>query len=236
MSLLFIERPLVVNPRLASAIGLNEAIVLQQLHYWLTATAAGVEHDGKNWVYNTMEQWQEQFPFWSVDTIKRAIGALKAAGLISVERLNKHKHDQTNFYTIQYGHKALVDEGNLHQSGVATCTDVTEITTETTTENKSLRDQQADARKTIPYDEIFQAYASSLPTLPQIRIKDEARKRAIRSIWNLSDKFQSAEFFERYFRHIGKSEFLMGAKAIGFDWLMKPANFKKVIEGNYHNA
>jgi hypothetical protein len=97
-------------------------------------------------------------------------------------------------------------------------------------------DRQAESRKTIPFDEIFQAYADNLPTLPQIRIKDEARKRAIRSIWNLSDKFQTVDFFERYYRHIGKSEFLMGMKAIGFDWLMKPANFKKVIEGNYHNA
>lgn len=35
MSLLFAERPLVINTQLAMKIGLNEAIVLQQLHYWL---------------------------------------------------------------------------------------------------------------------------------------------------------------------------------------------------------
>ncbi|RBW79941.1 hypothetical protein DS960_27405, partial [Escherichia coli] len=43
MSLLFAERPLVINTQLAMKIGLNEAIVLQQLHYWLRDTNSGME-------------------------------------------------------------------------------------------------------------------------------------------------------------------------------------------------
>ncbi|MBW9630680.1 hypothetical protein FG978_15245 [Escherichia coli] len=46
MSLLFAERPLVINTQLAMKIGLNEAIVLQQLHYWLRDTNSGMECDG----------------------------------------------------------------------------------------------------------------------------------------------------------------------------------------------
>ena len=38
MSLLFAERPLVINTQLAMKIGLNEAIVLQQLHYCVLHT------------------------------------------------------------------------------------------------------------------------------------------------------------------------------------------------------
>ena len=63
MSLLFNFRPLVINPQLAERIGLNEAIVLQQLKYWLNETESGVEHDGRRWVYNTMEQWQSSSHF-----------------------------------------------------------------------------------------------------------------------------------------------------------------------------
>lgn len=33
--LLLDDEPLVILPKLAAAIGLNEAIILQQLHYWL---------------------------------------------------------------------------------------------------------------------------------------------------------------------------------------------------------
>ena len=60
MSLLFAERPLVINTQLAMKIGLNEAIVLQQLHYWLRDTNSGMECDGVRWIYNTTEQWLEQ--------------------------------------------------------------------------------------------------------------------------------------------------------------------------------
>ena len=49
--LLINESPLQVQPSLAMAIGLNEAIFLQQLHYWI-GTSRFVR-DGKKWVYNT---------------------------------------------------------------------------------------------------------------------------------------------------------------------------------------
>lgn len=98
---------------------------------------------------------------------------------------------------------------------------------------KSSSDQQADH---VPYAEIFDAYAESLPTLPQLKIKDDARKRAIKSLWRQSAKFQSVDFWRRYFNYVNGIPFLMGMRGIGFDWLMKPANFKKVLEGNYQDA
>jgi hypothetical protein len=65
MSLLMPSRPIVINPDLAYSIGLNEAIALQQVNYWLQETNSGLERDGVRWIYNTTEQWLEQFPFWS---------------------------------------------------------------------------------------------------------------------------------------------------------------------------
>lgn len=93
-------------------------------------------------------------------------------------------------------------------------------------------DQRAER---VPYEEIFKAYAKELPGLPQVRIKDAARKAAIKNRWNADPRFKSVEFWQKYFEYAGKSDFLMNqCRAIGFDWLMKPANFKKVLEGNYH--
>ena len=46
MSLLMTSQPIVINRDLACRIGLNEAIVLQQLHYWLNETNSGTEHGG----------------------------------------------------------------------------------------------------------------------------------------------------------------------------------------------
>ena len=136
-------------------------------------------------------------------------------------------------------------ERNEHE----TCTDHHLPTTHypipiTQEEIKSSCDQQAGSPEPaakIPYSEIFDAYAANLPELPQLKLKDDARKRAIKTIWNMDKKFQTADFFVRYFGHVNKSEFLMGRsdnawKGCCFDWLMKPANFKKIVEGNYHNA
>jgi len=66
------ENPLLVLPTLAVEIGLNEAIILQQMHFWLITS----EHfyEGQFWIYNSYSQWQKKnFPFWSVSTIKKTI-------------------------------------------------------------------------------------------------------------------------------------------------------------------
>ncbi|HHH7292330.1 TPA: hypothetical protein ACP2PW_004677, partial [Escherichia coli] len=120
MSLLFAERPLVINTQLAMKIGLNEAIVLQQLHYWLRDTSSGTECNGVRWIYNTTEQWLEQFPFWSESTLKRAFASLKTLGLLRSEKLNKSKRDMTNFYTINY-ESELLDGGKVSESIRSKC-------------------------------------------------------------------------------------------------------------------
>jgi hypothetical protein len=100
------ESPLLIFPSLAKAIGLNESIVIQQMHYWLNIAKksgkTGVTYDNKVWIYNTFHQWEEQFPFWSVNTIKRIIKKLESNGLIEIAQLSKNKFDKTNYYTIKY--------------------------------------------------------------------------------------------------------------------------------------
>jgi hypothetical protein len=101
--LLIDEPPLQVQPRLAVAIGLNEAIFLQQVHYWLQKNV-GKMHEGRRWIYNTLSQWQEQLPFWSVPTIKRIIASLREQGvLLTRADLNRANMDRTHWYSIDYG-------------------------------------------------------------------------------------------------------------------------------------
>ena len=109
------SRPIVISPDLAYSIGLNEAIVLQQVHYWLKETTSGMEHDGARWIYNTSEQWLEQFPFWSESTLKRTFTNLKKLGLLRIEQLNQSQRDMTNFYTINY-ESDLLDEVKVASS------------------------------------------------------------------------------------------------------------------------
>jgi len=105
--LLINEPPLMVLPSLAVAIGLNEAIALQQLHYWLQTTKH--HHDGLPWVYNTAEQWQENFPFWSANTIRRTFGNLRERGIVIVGNYNKMAADRTLWYSIDYAEVEKLD-------------------------------------------------------------------------------------------------------------------------------
>lgn len=115
MSLLMPSRPIVINPDLAYSIGLNEAIALQQVNYWLKETTSGLERDGVRWIYNTTEQWLEQFPFWSESTLKRTFTRLKSLGVLKIEQLNKSQRDMTNYYTINY-ESELLDEVKVTKS------------------------------------------------------------------------------------------------------------------------
>lgn len=121
MSLLMPSRPIVINPDLAYSIGLNEAIALQQVNYWLKETTSGLERDGVRWIYNTNEQWLEQFPFWSESTLKRTFTRLKNLGVLKVEQLNKSQRDMTNYYTINY-ESELLDEVKVTKLKSSKCT------------------------------------------------------------------------------------------------------------------
>lgn len=101
-SLLLNERPLVVLPSLAEALGsVDEAIILQQLNYWLQKSTK--VHDGKRWVYNTLDAWMAQFPWIkSKTTLKKHLNRLAKLGLVLKGNYNKAGFDRTAWYSIDY--------------------------------------------------------------------------------------------------------------------------------------
>src|SRR5213595_188465 len=98
--LLINEGPLMIIPSLAVKIGLNESIVLQQIHYWVSSSQHIIE--GRKWIYNTYKEWQKQFPFRSESTIKRTIYSLEEQGFLLSGNWNCTKMDKTKWYTINY--------------------------------------------------------------------------------------------------------------------------------------
>lgn len=99
-SLLISEPPLQVLPSLAAKIGLGEAIILQQVHYWSLKCKQG--DDGHYWVYNTVAQWQEQFPFWCRNTIAKYIKNLRDSGYLIAEMRSENTFDKTLYYRVDY--------------------------------------------------------------------------------------------------------------------------------------
>ena len=59
--LLYDGPPLVLSVSLIKKVGLKEALILQQIHYWMNPVFNKNLFEGKYWVRNTYAQWQKQF-------------------------------------------------------------------------------------------------------------------------------------------------------------------------------
>ncbi|WP_144461942.1 hypothetical protein [Siminovitchia fortis] len=147
--LLIQEHPLLIIPTLAVKLGLNEAVVLQQMHYWLMKSRH--TRNKRKWVYNTYREWQEQLPFWSESTVKRTIKSLEKKGLVVSGTFNRSKMDQTKWYTLDYEKLAemvaenqigltpvpddMTDGSSCPEGEVRLTKPIPETTSKTTTEN-----------------------------------------------------------------------------------------------------
>jgi hypothetical protein len=136
--LLLNEQPLLIMPQLAKLIGLNESIILQQVHYWLEINKKADKNyfDGHYWTYNTYDDWQDQFEFWSLSTITRAIHNLEQAKLLLTGNYNKLKMDRTKWYTIDYNVLAALERQPFSQNDKMHLVKMTRPIPETITETK----------------------------------------------------------------------------------------------------
>ncbi len=103
-----------------------------------------------------------------------------------------------------------------------------------------------------PHNSLVSLFNEKCPMLPAVAIVSDVRRRAMQGRWRevcASDKLDQAaglDFFEWFFGRVAESKFLTGRVpasqgraapfAASFDWLMSPANFTKVVEGNYHRG
>lgn len=144
--LLIDEPPLQVLPSLARELGLNEAIMLQQMHYWLIKSS--YEFEGVKWFYKTLEDWQTEFPFWSAMTIRRTLTNLEKQKVIRIGNFNKKKFDKTKWYTIEYqcvNRRCVQYEQTMCSNRADGCVQFeqtyTREYTETTTENNGSKEK-----------------------------------------------------------------------------------------------
>ncbi len=94
------ESPLLVPPKLAAEIGLEEALILQQIHYYCLSSKH-VKQDGRRWFWKTLDSWSQTLPFLKPSTIRRAIANLKNKfKLIDVERHSQKSWYQANWFTV----------------------------------------------------------------------------------------------------------------------------------------
>lgn len=109
----------------------------------------------------------------------------------------------------------------------------------------------------VPYKEVYDLFAKLCPNLGQPRIRDaKERKAKIKGLWGQAQRFARSKgkggsdeaalrFVEVLFSQAEGSAFLRGEKSsesekhngwkANFDWVIKPANITKILEGQYND-
>jgi uncharacterized protein YdaU (DUF1376 family) len=102
------------------------------------------------------------------------------------------------------------------------------------------------------HQEVIDLYHKHLPTLRKVEVWNETRKGYLRQRWrDVAEELSKEkdiqvsdilEWWSDFFTHIGQSKFLMGRVndksgrtfTADLEWILKPSNFAKIIEGKYH--
>src|SRR5689334_14775082 len=99
--LLFGQEVRVYRPAVAKALHGNtniiQAIVLEQMHYWLQRSSK--TYQGKNWVYKTYQEWGDELGL-TPKQVRSALDDLRKSGLVVAIRNPHHGFDQTLWWTI----------------------------------------------------------------------------------------------------------------------------------------
>lgn len=256
------ERIMMFHPYVAKTLGLNEAIFLQQLHYWLNRKPHIVEEKG--WIYNPYKTWQEQLCFMSESTIKRTVKNLVDKGIVITSNFNKMKFDRTLWYSIDYDkldeyvnattieskciEDSVIEEQPLVQidtmENVTMTQPIPSINTSITTSTNNIKDIYVEeekndltqAKKTIVkinFDEYKEEYNLRCNNLPQVKTITEKRKTAIRKF----EKEFTLEQFKEICDIANEAPFLIGDNDRGwkadFDFILRVDKATSILEGKY---
>lgn len=92
-----------------------------------------------------------------------------------------------------------------------------------------------------PHGEIIAAYHEALPMLRRVREWTDDRKTMLRARWREKPERQDVAWWREFFAYVGTCPLLIGDHSskdhpgwqADLEWLIRPKNFVKVIEGNY---
>lgn len=103
------------NVDIATKYGLLEAILLENIRFWIEKNEANEKHfyDGHYWTYNSIKAFNELFPYATEKQIRNALEKLKLEGLIMTGNYNKSSYDRTLWYALTEKGKCIFPGGQM---------------------------------------------------------------------------------------------------------------------------
>ena len=88
------------DANIAALYGVDEAIMIQNLVYWIRKNEANGKHfyEGRFWTYNSTDAFKKLFPFWTARQVGRILQSLEAKGVIVTGNFNDNLYNRTKWY------------------------------------------------------------------------------------------------------------------------------------------
>ena len=87
---------------MANYYGVEEAIMLNHLIYWIATNSANRNNniENRHWTYSTIEDFKKYFPYWTTSQIRRILKNLAFQEIIIKGNHNKCTYDRTIWYAL----------------------------------------------------------------------------------------------------------------------------------------
>lgn len=105
----------VFDTDVAQKYGVNAAIILQNIGYWIKQNEANQTNffDGRYWTFNSKRAYGELFPYMSKRQIETAFQKLIEDGVIVTGNYNKLAYDRTLWYALTQKGKSILHFGEM---------------------------------------------------------------------------------------------------------------------------
>lgn len=106
---------------IASEYGLTEAILLNNISFWLDHNIANDTnfYDGEYWTYNSIKAFTILFPYLTEKKIRSALAHLEEENIIKTGNFNKSQYDRTKWYTLTKKGKSIMPKRQMEISEMA---------------------------------------------------------------------------------------------------------------------
>ncbi len=233
----------------------NDWMIIDYIKDWFSNPKATF-CNGHVWInYKHILSELPLLPLRSKSAVSSRISKLESLGLITVTydsngrlfaKLTALSHEACTFSGVQQTERGVQQtERGVQQTerGVQNSVHTTTLPIsnhqESSNHNHSgrdpLRSDGAEERRQAA-EEVVAIYHEVLPELPSIAKLTDSRIKAINA--RIKDDMKSPEDWRRFFSKVAESDFLTGRSEkfqANLDWLVKPTNLLKVLEGNYKN-
>ncbi len=178
------------DPKVAEVVGLNAAVIYQNIVWWCEKNAANAENfrDGAHWTYNSVRAYCELFPYLSEKQIRTALDLLEQEGIIRSGNFNKDRRDRTKWYcptgrfdlpyrakTSAHQGEPLPDSKPDHKPD-SKPTREADASADLFSDNQNVREERPPVSQQPPPEDAFETFWKLYPPCPRKTSKPAARE------------------------------------------------------------